>query len=260
MNRSHLIAASLLLLGLVATTSAQDIQPQISPKKDVSLLAGPSPAPGFTEEQMLESYGWIVGKRLGLAELGFSREQVGAIVKGLLVSASGNEAPVDLDKIGPQLDAFMQKKQEAYLAKLRSQNFGEAKAFFDKLKEDKNVVELPSGLRYEIVQAGKGPFPTPTDTVKVQYTGRLINGTVFDSSEQSGPMEIQLNKVIPGWTEGLQKVNLGGKIKLYIPPQLAYGDKGEQGIPPGATLIFDVELLDFRSTPPGAATSAPEKN
>ena len=104
--------------------------------------------------------------------------------------------------------------------------------------------------------SGRNRDPTATDTVKVQYTGKLINGTVFDSSAQRGPLEIQLGKVIPGWTEGLQKINQGGKIRLYIPPKLAYGDRGEQGIPPGATLIFDVELLDTKATPPAEVAPA----
>jgi FKBP-type peptidyl-prolyl cis-trans isomerase len=259
MNRSQLISASLLSLGLVATISAQEPQMKTPGQKDAPAPAA-APTQTFTEPQILEAYGWFVGKRLGLTELGFSKEQTDAVVKGLLESANGADSPFDMDKIGPQLDAFMQKKQEAYLAKLRNQNQGEAKAFFDKLKENKKVVELPSGLRYEIVQPGKGAYPTPTDTVKVQYTGKLINDTVFDSSAQNGPVEFQLNKVIPGWTEGLQKINQGGKIRLYIPPDLAYGDRGEQGIPPGATLIFDVEILEVRATPPAAASPGPEKN
>jgi FKBP-type peptidyl-prolyl cis-trans isomerase len=86
----------------------------------------------------------------------------------------------------------------------------------------------------------------------VNYTGTLIDGTVFDSSERQGkPVEFALNKVIAGWTEGLQKISKGGKIKLYVPPQLAYGDEGRPGIPPGATLIFEIELLDI--TPAAAA-------
>ena len=89
----------------------------------------------------------------------------------------------------------------------------------------------------------------------MNYTGKLIDGTVFDSSERQGkPFEFPLNKVIAGWTEGLQKISKGGKIKLYVPPQLAYGDEGRPGIPPGATLIFDIELIDIT---PGAAADAP---
>jgi FKBP-type peptidyl-prolyl cis-trans isomerase len=269
MNRSHLIPAGLLCLGLVATISAQEVQVKIPGQQNApaaatpaTAVAAPAPvaaAPTFSEQQILESFGWFVGKRLGLAELEFSKDQVDAVVKGLVASAAGREAPYDLDKIGPQMDALMQKKQEVYLAKVRSQNLGEAKAFFDKLKENKNVVELPSGLRYEIMQPGSGAYPTPTDTVKVHYTGKLINDTVFDSSVQRGqPVEIQLSRVIAGWTEGLQKINQGGKIRLYIPPHLGYGDSPQQGIPPGSTLIFDVELLGVKPTPPAPAPVAPK--
>ena len=257
MNRSHLILAGLLSLGALATVSAQEVQLKIPAKQDATTPAAPAaaPAPVFTEQQILESFGWFVGKRLGLAELEFNKEQTDSVIKGLLTSATGKEAPYDLDKIGPQMDAFMQKKQEGYLTKLRNQNLGEAKAFFEKLKGNKNVLELPSGLRYEIVQPGTGAFPTPTDTVKVHYTGKLINDTVFDSSVPRGePVEFQLNKVIPGWTEGLQKINQGGKIRLYIPPSLAYGDSGQGAIPPSSTLIFDVELLSIQ-----AAAAAPAK-
>ena len=265
MNRFHMIPAGLLSLGLFATISAQDVQPKTPGQPDAPAGAAPgaavaAPAPTYSEQQMLETFGWFVGKRLGLAELGFSSEQVDSVVKGMLVCAAGKESPYDLEKIGPPMEAYMQKKQEAYLSKVRSQNLGETKAFFEKLKENKNVVELPSGLRYEIVQPGTGAYPIPTDTVKVHYTGKLINGAVFDSSVQRGePMEIQLNRVIPGWTEGLQKIKQGGKIRLYIPPQLAYGDSAQQGIPPGSTLIFDVELLDVKPTPPAPpAPAAPE--
>jgi FKBP-type peptidyl-prolyl cis-trans isomerase len=259
MNRSHLILVGLLSLGALATVSAQDVQLKIPAKQDTPLIA---PAPAFTEPQILESFGWFVGKRLGLAELEFTKEQTDSVIKGLLASAAGKDAPYDLDKIGPQMDAFMQKKQEGFLLKLRSQNLGASKAFFEKLKAtNKNVVELPSGLRYEIVQPGSGAVPTPTDTVKVHYTGKLLDETVFDSSVQREPVEFQLNKVIPGWTEGLQKISKGGKIRLYIPAHLAYGDNGQQNIPPGAALIFDIELLDVKATPPAAvAPAVPPKN
>ena len=148
----------------------------------------------------------------------------------------------------------MQKKQSAYLAKVKSQSQVASTAFFTKLKENKNVVELPSGLRYEILKSGDGAYPKASDTVTVHYTGTLVDGTVFDSSVQRGqPAEFPLDGVIPGWTEGIQKINKGGKIKLYVPPSLGYGDDGKGSIPPGATLVFEVELLSFKSTPAEAA-------
>ena len=112
----------------------------------------------------------------------------------------------------------------------------------------------PSGLRYEVVQPGDPTPPKPTETVKVNYTGALVDGTVFDSSEKSGaPAEFPLDGVIAGWTEGIQKIGKGGKIKLYVPPQLGYGDEARPGIPPGSTLIFNVELLDIKPTPAAPA-------
>ena len=260
-----LVSSGLFCLGLLVPASAQDAQPKpagqhAAPPAAVPATPVAAPAavePALSEPQILEMYGWLVGKELGLAELGFGKDQIDAVVKGLLSAAAGKEPLCDPDKAVPQVKDWMQKKQDVFLGKVRDQNLAEAKAFFEKLKENKNVVELPSGLRYEIVQEGKGALPALTDTLKVHYTGRLVNGTVFDSSVQRGePVEIQLDKVIPGWTEGLQKISQGGKIRLYIPPHLAYGDRPPQGIPPGATLIFDVELLGLRATPP--APAAPE--
>jgi FKBP-type peptidyl-prolyl cis-trans isomerase FkpA len=116
--------------------------------------------------------------------------------------------------------------------------------YFTKLKENKAVIQRPSGLCYEIIRPGSGAYPAPSDTVEVNYTGTLIDGTVFDRSTQ--PVEFPLDQVIPGWTEGLQLINKGGRIKLYIPASLAYGDQAQAGIPAGSTLIFDIELLDVR--------------
>lgn len=114
-------------------------------------------------------------------------------------------------------------------------------------KNKPGVVALPSGLQYTIVRAGTGPKPTLTDKVKVHYHGTLIDGKVFDSSVERGePIELNVNGVIPGWTEALQLMPVGSKWKLFIPSNLAYGDQ-QAGpmIAPGSTLIFDVELLDI---------------
>lgn len=109
-------------------------------------------------------------------------------------------------------------------------------------------VKTPSGLVYTELKAGKGPSPTATDTVKVNYRGTLADGKEFDSSYKRGqPAEFPLNRVIPCWTEGVQKMKVGGKAKLVCPPSIAYGDKGAgRAVPPGATLTFEVELLDIK--------------
>ncbi len=117
--------------------------------------------------------------------------------------------------------------------------------FLEENKKKENVVTLPSGLQYKIIIAGKGPLPKATDTVECHYKGRLIDGTEFDSSYRRGkPAAFQVGGVIKGWIEALQMMKVGSKWELVIPPELAYGDRGAGSlIKPGATLIFEVELL-----------------
>ncbi len=259
MKFTYALTTCLLALGL---NSARAEDAKISVPGLASPAAGAKPAgvepakPSFSEAQLVEEFGWFIGKRVGLTELEFNQVEVAALLKGIATAAAGKDSPFELEKIGPQMDEFMQKKQSAYLGKLKEKNLATNADFFAKLKGNKNIVELASGLRYEIVKPGEGAFPKPTETVRVHYTGKLIDGTVFDSSVQRGePAEFPLDQVIPGWTEGIQKVNKGGKITLYVPPQLAYGDEGRPSIPPGSTLVFDVELLDIKPTV--AAPAAP---
>jgi FKBP-type peptidyl-prolyl cis-trans isomerase len=257
MNLKHTVTISLLALGLAAAR-AQDSKitvPGVTPAP--AKPAAPA-APAFSDAQIVEEFGWFVGKRVGLTELEFTPAEVAALIKGLSASAAGKESPFELEKIGPLMDEFMQRKQASYMGKVKTKALAESTAYFAKLKENKAVVELPSGLRFEIVKAGEGAMPKPSDTVKVHYTGTLISGKVFDSSVQRGePIEFPLEGVIPGWTEGLQKIAKGGKIKLYIPPHLAYGDEAKGEIPPSSTLVFDVELLDIKAGTPAPAPAAP---
>ncbi len=115
-------------------------------------------------------------------------------------------------------------------------------------KNNKKVVELPDGLQYEVMKEGTGLMPTANDTVKVNYHGTLIDGTVFDSSVERGePVEFPVGAVIKGWTEALQLMKVGSKYKLYIPSDLAYGDRpAGPKIGPNSTLIFEVELLSIK--------------
>jgi FKBP-type peptidyl-prolyl cis-trans isomerase len=216
--------------------------------------AAVAPAATYTDDQLLEEFGWYIGKRTGLSELGLSPAEADILAKGILASLNGKESPYEIQKVGPAMTEFIQKKQTSILETIKKKNLSQDAAFFAHLKENKNVVELPDGLRYEVLAPGTGNPPKPTDTVKVNYTGSLIDGNVFDSSERTGkPAEFELDKVIPGWTEGMQKIAKGGKMKLYVPPQLGYGDDGRPGIPPGSVLVFDIELVDI--TPAGGAAS-----
>jgi len=248
--------AFLLGLCIAAALPAQEVK--FNPPTVNSPAAQPA-APQFTEEQLLEMYGWYLGKQSGLSELGFTPEQTEVIVRGIKLAASGGDAPSDLQKIKQPLTEYMQAKEQAYVAKLKQDSAAESTAFFTKLKDDKNVVALPDGLCYEILKPGTGDYPKPTQLVTVNYSGQLLNGTVFDSSDKhGGPAQFVLGQVIPGWAEGVQKINKGGKIRLYIPAELAYGDEPPHGsgILPGAALIFDIELVDFKDAPPPAPAPA----
>jgi FKBP-type peptidyl-prolyl cis-trans isomerase FklB len=139
-------------------------------------------------------------------------------------------------------DRLFNTKNEKAEANLKA-----GEKFLEENKERKEVIALPSGLQYEILTEGKGQKPTATSSVTCHYHGTLIDGTVFDSSVKRGqPATFPLNRVIKGWTEGLQLMQEGSKYRFFIPPHLGYGDKQVSAvIGPNNTLIFDVELLSI---------------
>jgi FKBP-type peptidyl-prolyl cis-trans isomerase len=138
-----------------------------------------------------------------------------------------------------------QEERQKTMAELAEKNLEEGETFLAKNKEKEGVVTTESGLQYKVLEEGDGDSPTAQDTVRVHYKGTLMDGTVFDSSYQRNePAEFPVQGVIPGWTEGLQLMKEGAKYRFWIPGNLAYGERGNRGIPPNAMLTFDVELLD----------------
>jgi FKBP-type peptidyl-prolyl cis-trans isomerase FkpA len=148
----------------------------------------------------------------------------------------------------------LQAKRAAEMQEAATKNKAEGEAFLAKNKTAAGVQSTASGLQYKVDKAGTGPKPAATDTVKVHYTGTLLDGTKFDSSVDRGqPAQFALNAVIPGWTEALALMPVGSKWTLWIPSNLAYGDRGTPGpIGPNATLKFEVELLEIVKTPEAA--------
>lgn len=142
-------------------------------------------------------------------------------------------------------------KQQEKMKEMGEKNKKEGDAFLKENAKKSGIKVLPSGLQYKILSEGKGKKPSPSDTVTVNYKGMLIDGTEFDSSYKRGqPATFGLNQVIKGWTEGIPLIKEGGKIQLFIPPDLGYGDRGAgQLIGPNAVLIFEVELLSTQPQP-----------
>lgn len=151
------------------------------------------------------------------------------------------------------MQSFMQKQQEKKQSEAiasAGENKKKGLEFLAKNKQNAKVKTTASGLQYEVLAEGDGKTkPTATGMVSVKYTGKLLDGTVFDSTDKNGgaPIDLNLGSVIRGWTEGIQLMSKGAKYRFYIPADLAYGDQGAGGaIPPGATIIFDVELVEVK--------------
>ena len=167
---------------------------------------------------------------------------VKAILTGSEPAVSFQEAGQLLDKYFAELEAAQKAEAEAMSAAMRE----EGEAFLRFNADQEGVVVLPSGLQYKVITEGSGKKPSATDKVKCHYEGRLVNGSIFDSSyKRNEPAVFGLNQVIAGWTEGVQLMSEGSKYEFYIPYDLAYGANGAPGaIPPYAALTFVVELLE----------------
>lgn len=164
--------------------------------------------------------------------------------------------PDDIQATGAKAFEFLRARADANAAKAAEKATAQAAEFWKELEKKEGIEKSPTGLAIEIIEKGDAKRPSENSNVVVKYTGKLVDGTVFDSTDKHGgkPAEFNLARVIPGFREGLQKIGKGGKARLYIPAKLGYGNQALPGIPQNSTLIFDVEMVDV--DPAGSAPAA----
>jgi FKBP-type peptidyl-prolyl cis-trans isomerase FkpA/FKBP-type peptidyl-prolyl cis-trans isomerase FklB len=210
------------------------------------------------EAKTLYTLGIAISRNLYPIEL--SEGELAIVQAGLADGAQGREPRVSVEEFGPKIDALIRERIAA--ATEREKEAGVA--FRAEAAEEKGAVTTESGLIYKELEPGDGASPTKDDTVKLHYHGTLRDGSVFDSSlekENAEPATFSLARVIGCFAEGVQKMKIGGKSKLTCPPEIAYGDRGSPPtIRPGATLVFEVELLDIVAPDQPAPSETSEKS
>lgn len=206
------------------------------------------------QEPIREAYSIGVNIGRNLQNQGITYIDPKAVTQGIMDAVKGLETAMTQEEMNATLQALSKKVQQN-MAKMKEEesaaNAAVGEKFLSDNKKRPEVMVTDTGLQYEIIKSGAGASPAATDKVKVHYRGTLLDGTEFDSSYQRNQAaSFQLNRVIRGWTEGLQLMSPGSKYKFYIPSELAYGKNGSRSIPPNSTLIFEVELLDVVSNKP----------
>ena len=200
--------------------------------------------PGISQG-LIDSVSYAVGASLGsmVKQTDFGSLNMKELNAALEDVMNDKDPKIDMGLANEIITKYLTKRQEAVSVKSAE----EAAKFFEENKQKEGVVALESGLQYKILAEGNGITPAPEDTIEVHYKGTLIDGTQFDSSyDRNETATLALNNFIPGWVEGMQKVSEGGKIELYIPAELAYGNQQMGAIKPGSTLIFEVELIKIK--------------
>lgn len=200
------------------------------------------------KDKLSYSIGADLGKNFKNQGIDVSPE---ALAKGMQDAMSGAQLALTDQQMKDVLNKFqkdLMAKRTAEFNKKADENKVKGETFLTENKNKPGVVELPSGLQYKVITSGNGVKPGKSDTVTVEYTGRLINGTVFDSTEKNGkPATFQVSQVIPGWTEALQLMPAGSTWEIYVPSGLAYGPRSVGGpIGPNETLIFKIHLISVK--------------
>jgi len=212
------------------------------------------PAPKMDTEQAKQAYslGVSAGRYLQSTIDEYSKISVDLnaqlILKGVQDGMAGKSdvTEEEIQQLLTALDETYRNEQMKLSEAAAASAKAAGQAYLDENAKKEGVTVTESGLQYEVLQAAEGAKPAATDTVKVHYTGTLTDGTKFDSSVDRGePIEFPLNRVIPGWTEGVQLMSVGSKFRFTIPSELAYGERDMGTIPPNSVLVFEVELLDI---------------
>jgi FKBP-type peptidyl-prolyl cis-trans isomerase FkpA len=247
---------------LAAAAGAVAEEPKPAPEAAPAAAAAPAkpsnPAAAGMSDHDKAAYalGFALWRNLQTFDL--SPEEVEIVKRALTDAARGAEPVVTLEEARPLLDAMRKERMEKRLAATKQAGA----AFAAAAAAEPGAETSASGMIYFETAAGSGASPAATDSVKVHYRGTLVDGTEFDSSrKRDKPAEFALNRVIKCWTEGLQKMKVGGKAKLVCPSEIAYGDRGRPSIPAGSTLVFEVELLEIvakEAPKPAAETPEPE--
>ena len=244
MKRLALAVTAVILLVSLASTQSIDLGQGLG---TATPPAAAKPAGPFkTEDQKtLYALGTVLSPQIkqAVSVLSLTNAEYKFLVMGLKDALLGEKPKVDMATYGPKVNELAKARIAAKADKEKQKS----KAFLGKMAKEPGAQKSASGLIYFEVKAGTGASPAGTDTVKARYKGTLIDGAVFDASAKHGdqPLEFALNRVIPCWTEGIQKMKVGGKAKLICPSDIAYGDRGQgAAVPGGATLIFEVELAD----------------
>ena len=200
----------------------------------------PAKVPTTEDEKTIYALGLMMSRNLEAFEL--TPAELALVQQAISDAAAKRTTAVTLEEYGPKVQTLAQARG----AKRAEGEKAKGQAYLDEAAKKPGATKTDSGLVYLETLAGTGAAPVAADKVKVHYRGTLIDGTEFDSSIKRGqPAEFGLGQVIPCWTEGVQKMKVGGKATLTCPSAIAYGDRGRPSIPPGATLVFEVELIDI---------------
>ena len=254
-TRSKIVMLVLVCLTVMLVNAAEEDTKKNANEPQTIVQATAEKAEIFKTETEKVSY--IIGTQIAR---NFKSQEIevnlDTLLMGLKDALQGDKLVMSQDEMQKVYSVWQQKmraKQAAKKAKEAAENLAAGTAFLEANKAKEGVKVTPSGLQYKVITEGTGDTPTADDKVKTHYRGTLINGTEFDSSyKRNRPAEFPVKGVIKGWTEALQLMKVGGKWELYIPADLAYGERGRPSIPANSTLIFEIELLEIVKPDPNA--------